>query len=218
MEVFSSEKQISINYKQSKSKTMKNDISNANESSSRDISENYSISSDKTNTSSPISKIEVTSTKANGYKRKIRTEKNNSNNFKLIGMKKAFLDNFMKMPPLGRELPLSHEKQNENKFNTDFTNLETGIYENTVILKINVKLSTNKVITLSLKKYDNIYITLKKFLKENKIENNDLIRPLAYKIFCALFNISSLYNFQINKVNKAYLISLFEEWREAKND
>lgn len=110
---------------------------------------------------------------------------------------------------------LSNENST-NKYNAaaiQSTVLGGKQFENTVILKIKVKLSQNYYAVLCLRKYDDVFISLEQFFRTFKITKKELLLPLAYKIFATLSSISNIYNKQINEINQAYLKSMQQSWK-----
>ena len=54
------------------------------------------------------------------------------------------------------------------------------IQENTVVLSINVKISPTRIVSFKLKKYDDLFLTVKLFCEINKIRE-ELIKPIIIK-------------------------------------
>ena len=111
------------------------------------------------------------------------------------------------------------EIQNRQKSN----NLSNGLNsskgnqmdENTIILKLKIKLDKNVYKTFLLKRYDNVFLKLEKFLKINNI-SQDFIRPFVTEISIALDKIFSIINYKIGNYDQKYLNSLYNLW--IKND
>lgn len=79
-------------------------------------------------------------------------------------------------------------------------------FENTVILNVNVKISKDKTAVFKLKRYDDLFLTIKLFCEINSIDEK-LIKPLIIKSLSTLNTIyqvmnSKLNNEQINLLKK----------------
>jgi len=90
---------------------------------------------------------------------------------------------------------------NINKFNiknyNDLIN-QNKIKENTEILSINVKLSNTQTSIFKLRRFDNLFITVKLFCEINNIKET-LIKPIIIIILKALNNVYKIYNTSLNK-------------------
>ena len=71
-------------------------------------------------------------------------------------------------------------------------------FENTEILRVEVKLSVDKKAIFRLKRYDDVFETIKVFCEINKIEES-LIKPLIIKSLCTLNTIYLLMNSNLNR-------------------
>ncbi|MCQ2817557.1 MAG: hypothetical protein MJ252_09865 [archaeon] len=71
-----------------------------------------------------------------------------------------------------------------------------SIGENTEILIVKLKLSPEKEATIIIRRYDNVFNTVRIFCEINKI-NEQLIKPLLMKIFAALNTVYAVYNSRI---------------------
>ena len=83
--------------------------------------------------------------------------------------------------------------------------------ENTVILTLKIKVGKNDYRIFNLKKYDDLFISLEKFVDINKI-SQDLVKPLVSKIFLTLNKIFWLLNNKIGLYDQEYLHSLYKLW------
>ena len=91
-----------------------------------------------------------------------------------------------------------------NKFNSVNSELNEPIIvpmvENTEILKVNVKISKDKYVVFKLRRFDDLFLTVKLFCEINSIEEK-LIRPLITKALCTLNSIYQIYNTQLDPRN-----------------
>ena len=74
------------------------------------------------------------------------------------------------------------------------------ILENTEILKVNVKISKNNYAIFKLKRYDDIFYTIKLFCEINGVKE-ELIKPLIVKSLCALNTIYQVMNSKMDNDN-----------------
>ena len=91
-----------------------------------------------------------------------------------------------------------------NKFNSVNSELNEPIIvpmvENTEILKVNVKISKDKYVVFKLRRFDDLFLTVKLFCEINSIEEK-LIRPIITKALCTLNSIYQIYNTQLDSKN-----------------
>ena len=91
-----------------------------------------------------------------------------------------------------------------NKFNSANSDLNEPIIvpmvENTEILKVNVKISKDKYVVFKLRRFDDLFMTVKLFCEINSIEEK-LIRPIITKALCTLNSIYQIYNTQLDSRN-----------------
>ena len=71
-------------------------------------------------------------------------------------------------------------------------------YENTEILKVNVKISKDKFATFKLKRYDDVFETIKLFCEINSVDEK-LIKPLIIKSLSTLNTIYQIVNCKLEK-------------------
>ena len=83
--------------------------------------------------------------------------------------------------------------------------------ENTIILTVKIKVAKNDYRTFNLKKYDDLFVSLEKFVDLNKIRQ-ELVKPLVTKIFNTLNKIFWLLNNKIGIYDRQYLHSLYKLW------
>lgn len=93
-------------------------------------------------------------------------------------------------------------KKRENKF--DDISLKTNenyelnpFIENTEILRINVKISKDKIKVFTLKRYDDIFKTINLFCKINFIDEK-LIKPITIRLLSTLNTIYQIMNSELN--------------------
>lgn len=76
--------------------------------------------------------------------------------------------------------------------------------ENTEILSIKVKVSENQFILCKIRRFDDLFMTIKIFCEINQIDSQ-LIRPLILEVCIALNSIYSTMNTTLTKEDKQYL-------------
>ena len=74
------------------------------------------------------------------------------------------------------------------------------IFENTEILKVNVKLSNNQIVIFKLRRFDDLFLTIKLFCEINSIEEK-FIKPIIIKSLCTINTIYQIYNSQVSSEN-----------------
>ena len=96
------------------------------------------------------------------------------------------------------------ENENETKKNNSISlNKETEefkgnpIYENTEILRVNVKISNNNAVFFKIKRYDDVFETIKLFCEINGI-NEKLIKPIIVKSLSTLNTVYQIMDCQLN--------------------
>ena len=104
-----------------------------------------------------------------------------------------------------------------NKFNSANSDLNEPIIvpmvENTEILKVNVKISKDKYVVFKLRRFDDLFMTVKLFCEINSIEEK-LIRPIITKALCTLNSIYQIYNTQLDSRN----IKILQMLKTINND
>ena len=91
------------------------------------------------------------------------------------------------------------QKLNENLVKNDNDDYKGNPqYENTEILKVNVKLSKDKFATFKLKRYDDVFETIKLFCEINSVDEK-LIKPLIIKSLSTLNTIYQIVNCKLEK-------------------
>ena len=104
-----------------------------------------------------------------------------------------------------------NRKKSKNYYNKFNTSKENNMNENTVILTLKMKVGKNDYRIFNLKKYDDLFVSLEKFVDINKIKQ-ELVKPLVSKIFEALNKIFWLLNNKIGIYDLQYLNSLYKLW------
>ena len=91
-----------------------------------------------------------------------------------------------------------------NKFNSVNNELITPIMnpivENTEILQVNVKIAKDKNVVFKLRRFDDLFLTVKLFCEINSIEEK-LMKPIITKALCTLNSIYQVYNTQLDSKN-----------------
>jgi len=91
------------------------------------------------------------------------------------------------------------KKLNENLVKNDTDDYKGNPqYENTEILKVNVKISKDKFATFKLKRYDDVFETIKLFCEINSVDEK-LIKPLIIKSLSTLNTIYQIANCKLEK-------------------
>lgn len=91
------------------------------------------------------------------------------------------------------------KKVNENLVKNDNDDYKGNPqFENTEILKVNVKISKDKFATFKLKRYDDVFETIKLFCEINAVDEK-LIKPLIIKSLSALNTIYQIVNCKLEK-------------------
>ena len=127
----------------------------------------------------------------------------NTNNSNGLQKKRSFENNIN-----GENQNRKKSKGHYNKFNTG---KENNMNENTVILTMKIKVAKNDCRVFNLKKYDDLFVSLEKFVDLNKIKQ-ELVKPLVNKIFLTLNKIFWLLNNKIGIYDRDYLNSLYKLW------
>ena len=91
-----------------------------------------------------------------------------------------------------------------NKYNSvqqDINQLLVNpITENTEILNVSVKISKNKRAVFKLRRFDDLFLTVKLFCEINQIEEK-LMKPIIIKTLCSLNSIYQIYNCHLDEKN-----------------
>ena len=110
-----------------------------------------------------------------------------------------------------------NKKKNKLFYNKFSSPKENFMNENTVILTLKVKVAKNDYRYFNLKKYDDLFVSLEKFVDLNKIKQ-ELVKPIVTKIFLALNKIFWLLNNKIGIYDRKYLTSLYKLWIKNKQN
>jgi len=89
--------------------------------------------------------------------------------------------------------------------------------ENTDILEIKVKVAPNKTLTFKIRRYDDMFRTVKIFCEINKLDIK-LIRPLIIYIIKALNSIYGIYNLRLRRDEIEFLKELKEKYYKDKKE
>ena len=145
------------------------------------IEQNNKINDEKKN----LSSLYANRNNSNGYYEKIKCQNNN--------------------------LEFKERKKTKNFYNKFNSSKENNLNENTVILTLKLKVSKNDIRVFNLKKYDDLFASLEKFVDLNQI-NQELVKPLVTLIFKSLNRIFWLLNNKIGIYDQEYLASLYRLW------
>ena len=99
----------------------------------------------------------------------------------------------------------SYSSEQYNKYNTvnqDDINrsLINPMAENTEILNVSVKINKDKTVVFKLRRFDDLFFTVKLFCEINQIEEK-FIRPIIIKTLCSLNSLYQLYNGDLDEKN-----------------
>jgi hypothetical protein len=103
---------------------------------------------------------------------------------------------------VGSPMSKPHTKKRSNN---NVINLKSS-EDNTEILKINIYCN-EKLLTMSLKRFDDLYVTTKNFFESNCIPDR-LIKPIVYRICEAMRGLFETYNKAMKPFDSDYLFSL----------
>ena len=96
-------------------------------------------------------------------------------------------------------------KFNVNSRNTKITN--STIFENTLILSVKIKVDKDKFVFYNLRKYDDLFISMKLFCKLNHI-NEILVKCLIIQILKTLNNVYKISNYLLTQRDINYLFNI----------
>ena len=97
----------------------------------------------------------------------------------------------------------SNNNEPFNKFNSinkELNPIVDSIIENTEILNINVKIAKNKNVVFKLRRFDDLFMTVKLFCEINSIDIK-MMKPIISKALCTLNSIYQIYNSQLDMKN-----------------
>ena len=96
----------------------------------------------------------------------------------------------------------SYEPYNKyNSVNQDMNkSLINPITENTEILNVSVKISKNKRAVFKLRRFDDLFLTVKLFCEINQIEEK-LMKPIIIKTLCSLNSLYQIFNCHLDDKN-----------------
>ena len=92
-----------------------------------------------------------------------------------------------------------YNKYNEINKDLDKTPINPMV-ENTEILNISVKISQNKTIVFKLRRFDDLFMTVKLFCEINQIEER-FIKPIIIKTLCGLNSLYQIFNCDLDSNN-----------------
>ena len=122
--------------------------------------------------------------------------------------KKSCISNDIKNSEINNNDIDNENKAIINKFdekNTEIRHYETNpIFENTPILQVNVKLPNNRTVIFQLRRYDDLFFTIKLFCEINSIEEK-FIKPIIIKSLCTINTIYQIYNSPVSPENISVL-------------
>ena len=107
-------------------------------------------------------------------------------------------------------IQISNQIEQYNKFNVSSKKdslINLKIIENTIILSVKFKISSNKVICFYLRRFDNLFNSMKSFCEYNHI-NKQLYKFLIIKVLEALNNIYRINNYLLSAREIKYLLNI----------
>ena len=130
----------------------------------------------------------------------------------LYNSKKNSINCFEKsQSDINNNLEIKTRKKSKIYYNKFNNSKENCLNENTIILTVKIKVGKNDIRSFNLKKYDDLFVSLEKFVNINNI-NQELVKPLVTKIFKTLNKIFWLINNKIGIYDQEYLGSLYRLW------
>ena len=176
----------------------------------------------------------------NGFLLKNNSKEDNKNNDNYNNINNQFMSNSMKslnlirlnscpnpindfpslssshIPKIQIKNKINDNNSNEpyNKYNSINQELDqlwiNPIAENTEILNVNVKISKNKNAIFKLRRFDDLFLTVKLFCEINSIDEK-FMKPIIIKTLCTLNNIYQVFNTQIdeNNIKRIRMINTF---------
>ena len=100
-----------------------------------------------------------------------------------------------------------------NKFNSPHENSHN---ENTLILTLKIKISQSDYRVFYLKKFDDLFISIQRFVEMNQIKQ-EIVKPIVSKIFHALNKVFWVLNSKIGRYDQKYLSSVYKVWLKNKD-
>lgn len=126
---------------------------------------------------------------------------------------------FIKEKDVSKEVTekLAYSPKNEEEKKNENSSIEkyqgNPDFENTVILNVNVKISKDKTAVFRLKRYDDLFLTIKLFCEINSIDEK-LMKPLIIK---SLTTLNSIYQVMNSKLDNEQ-INILKEIKEIKKN
>lgn len=107
--------------------------------------------------------------------------------------------------PLDQGQQSSQSNEPFNKFNSvnqelGMTQIINPIVENTEILSVNVKIAKDKIVVFKLRRFDDLFLTVKLFCEINCIKEK-FMKPIITKALCTLNSIYQIYNAKLDSKN-----------------
>lgn len=120
-------------------------------------------------------------------------------------------------PPQSQKKPEYKKKNSNTSTNNTYSSIQYNKYnnvnqddinkslihpmaENTEILNVYVKISKNKKALFKLRRFDDLFLTVKLFCEINQIEEK-FIKPIIIKTLCSLNSLYQIYNAQMDAEN-----------------
>ena len=189
------EEEENTNTKQSSSNDINGIIDFKSLNSNLENSQQTEISSDEPNPNIQKERVPIQVQTYQKKNKKQKKYKKNNTFSKELDINKSSSGNFE------NEFQLNEPYNKFNSANSDLNEpIIVPMVENTEILKVNVKISKDKNVVFKLRRFDDLFMTVKLFCEINSIEEK-LIRPIITKALCTLNSIYQIYNTQLDSRN-----------------
>ena len=172
------------------------------------------LSSEQNNFDSAKHSISTLNTSSSSYKEKDLLNEEKKNN--------CHIDNKTEEMNKNESNGIKDTKIIKNKFDENINEIKNNeqqinpYYENTEILKVNVKLSNNQTVVFKIRRFDDLFLTIKLFCEINSIDEK-FIKPLIIKSLSTINTIYQLYNSNISSEN-IHILKRIKSINDNMND
>ena len=136
--------------------------------------------------------------------------------------KKICIDNEIKNNDINPNESKNSNNAIKNKFDEVANQNQSQKYEevnplfvNTEILNVNVRLPNNQTVIFKLRRFDDLFLTIKLFCEINSIEEK-FIRPIIIKSLCAINTIYQIFNSELSSENIEVLTEAKKKFNDLK--
>ena len=148
------------------------------------INNDFEINDDTNNNINYIPRPPIQIQKKNKKQKKIKKVCNSSNEFNFQKSNSANIE---------KDFQLNEPYNKFNSANNELiTHIINPIVENTEILEVNVKIAKDKNVVFKLRRFDDLFLTVKLFCEINSISEK-LMKPIITKALCTLNSIYQIY-------------------------